>query len=216
MDQYKETFDTWNKVAKQYEHKFMNLDLYNDTYDFFCTSLSRQNANILEVGCGPGNIAKYIISKRPDLNIFGIDVAPNMIELAKKNNPTANFAEMDIRQIDEIKTKYDGIICGFCIPYLSKTDNTKLIENCSKLLNEYGLLYISFVEGNPNKSDFQVGKSGDRVYFYFHNLDYLKEKLAENEFDVLAIFKVKYEKSETEIDEHTILVANKKRPPNIR
>ena len=34
MDRYTETFETWNKIATQYQDKFMQLDLYNYTYDF--------------------------------------------------------------------------------------------------------------------------------------------------------------------------------------
>lgn len=207
MSRYKETFDTWNKVAKQYESKFMDLDLYNHTYDFFCNSIPRQKAKILDMGCGPGNITKYILSKRPDLDIYGIDVAPNMIALAKKNNPDAKFDTMDIRDVVQIKTNYDGIICGFCIPYLSKSACDQLIVNCSKLLNENGLLYLSFVEGNPSKSDFQIGKDGNSVYFYFHNLDYLRKKLIENKFVELNKFEVAYKKSDSEIEMHTILIA---------
>lgn len=210
MDKYQETFETWNKVASLYQDKFMGLDLYNDTYDFICNSITTDRATILEIGCGPGNITKYLLSERPDFDIFGIDIAPNMIELAKNNNPTASFAIMDSRKIDEIKTKYDGIVCGFCLPYLSQTDSRKVITDSYNLLNENGLIYISFVEGDPNKSDFQIGSSGDRSFFYFHNLDDLKTQLVENKFDQIKVFKVKYKKSETEIDIHTILTAKKK------
>jgi trans-aconitate methyltransferase len=90
VDRYKETFDTWNKVARLYQEKFMDLDLYDDTYDTFCDEVNIENATILEIGCGPGNITKYILNKRPDFIIDGIDISPNMIELAKTNNPTAD------------------------------------------------------------------------------------------------------------------------------
>lgn len=210
MDRYKETFETWNKVASLYQDKFMDLDLYNDTYDFICDSIIKDNAKILEFGCGPGNITKYLLSKRPDFDIYGIDIAPNMIKLAKKNNPLASFAIMDCRQIDEIETKYDGIVCGFCLPYLSQTDSQKLITDCYNLLNENGLIYISFVEGDPIKSDFRVSSSGDRTYFYYYNLNDLKTKLSESKFDELNVFKVEYKKSESEIEIHTILTAKKK------
>ena len=76
MDNYKETFETWNKITTLYQNKFMDLDLYNDTYDSFCNSLSKENSSILEIGCGPGNITKYLLEQRPDLLILGIDVAP--------------------------------------------------------------------------------------------------------------------------------------------
>ena len=210
MDRYKETFETWNKVSSLYQDKFMDLDLYNDTYDFICNNVIKNNPKLLEIGCGPGNITKYLLSKRPDFDIFGIDIAPNMIKLAKKNNPTARFAIMDSRQIDDIKTNFDGIVCGFCLPYLSQTDSLKLITDCYNLLNENGLIYFSFVEGEPSKSDFQIGSSGDRSYFYFHDLKDLKTQLFENNFDELKIFKLEYKKSETEIDIHTILTAKKK------
>ena len=53
MDRYQETFNTWNKVAKLYQDKFMDLDLYDDTYDTFCEAVNIENATILEIGCGP-------------------------------------------------------------------------------------------------------------------------------------------------------------------
>lgn len=106
----KETFETWNNIASIYQNKFMKVNLYNDTYDYICNSITKPNAKLLEIGCGPGNITNYLLSKRPDFDIFGIDIAPNMIELAKRNNPTAKFAVMDSRQINSLETKYDEIV----------------------------------------------------------------------------------------------------------
>ncbi len=208
MDKYKETFETWNKVAKLYQDKFMNLELYNLTYDFICSSLTKSKSNILEIGCGPGNITRYLLSKRPDFNIFGIDIAPKMIELAKKNNPTASFAVMDCRQINYLKYTYDGIIFGFCVPYLTLTDSEKLIYDSYNLLNKNGLIYLSFVEGDPNNSNFQVDNNGDRIYFYFHNPEVLTDQLYKNNFYDVRIFKVEYKRTEIEI--HTIITARKK------
>ncbi len=122
MDNYQETFETWNKLASLYQDKFMDLELYNESYDAFCNSIAKDNAKILEIGCGPGNITKYLLSKRPNYQIYGIDVAPNMIELARENNPTARFDVMDCRNISEINQDFDGIVCGFCLPYLSEGD----------------------------------------------------------------------------------------------
>ncbi|MGV8915883.1 MAG: class I SAM-dependent methyltransferase, partial [Kaistella sp.] len=210
MDRYTETFKTWDKVASLYQDKFMESDVYNETYDFICNSITKDKPKILEIGCGPANITKYILSRRPEFDIFGIDIAPNMIELAKINNPTASFAVMDCREIDSIKTKFDAIVCGFCLPYLSQTDSQKLITDSYNLLNENGLIYLSFVEGDTKKSDFQISSSGNRTYFYFHNLENLKAKFIDNKFEDFKIFKVEYKKSETEIEIHTILIAKKK------
>lgn len=209
MDKYKETFDTWNKVASLYQARFMDLDIYNDTYDFICNSITKAGAKILDIGCGPGNIASYLLSARPDFDLVGIDVAPAMIELAKKNNPAARFVQMDIRQIDKIEAKFDGIICGFCLPYLSGADSQKLIADCYRLLNEEGLIYMSFVEGDPNKSGFKTASSGDRTFFYYYSLDGLKQQLSKNNFDRLRVGTVPFKRNEAELEIHTIVTARK-------
>lgn len=208
MDKYKETFDTWNKIAELYQDKFMNLDLYNNSYDYFCDAITKPNAKLLEIGCGPGNITKYLLEKNSDFDILVIDIAPNMIELAKKNNPTANFAVMDTREINTLTTKFDGIIAGFCLPYLSQTECQDLIFNSYELLNDNGVIYLSFVEGNEEESGFKTRNAG-RVYFYYHNLNALKEQLIKIKFQGIATFKVVYKRSETESEIHTIIIAKK-------
>jgi SAM-dependent methyltransferase len=208
VDRYKETFDTWNNIASIYQDKFMNLDIYNSTYDFICSNINKPNAKLLEIGCGPGNITHYLLSKRPDFDILGIDIAPNMVKLAKLNNPKAHFAVMDSRLINQLEAKYDGIIGGFCLPYLSQTESRELIANAHDLLNDGGLLYLSFVEGDPNKSDFKVG-SGGRVYFYYHDLNNIKSQLANAKFEDIITFEVKYKVAETQFDTHTIVTAKK-------
>jgi ubiquinone/menaquinone biosynthesis C-methylase UbiE len=209
MDKYEETFETWDKVAKLYQDKFMDLDLYNDTYDAFCDALPNSNSTILEIGCGPGNITKYILGKRPDLKIEAIDISPQMIMLAKANVPTANFKVMDSREIDKLQTQYNAIMCGFCLPYLSESDCTKLISDCGKILTSDGILYLSFVEGESSQSGYQTGSSGDRTYFYYHDLEQISTQLKQQHFEQVKLFHKKFSKSNGTQETHTILIAKK-------
>ncbi|MBL0013321.1 MAG: class I SAM-dependent methyltransferase [Flavobacterium sp.] len=209
MDSYKETFETWNKVAQIYEDKFMSLDLYNETYDTFCDLITVENPTVLELGCGPGNITRYVAKKRPDFKIEAIDVAANMIELARKNCPTVDFSILDVRTIDTIKKKYDAIICGFCIPYLSQSDLTKLVADCHQLLNDKGLLYLSFVDGDYADSGYQSGSSGDRTYFYYHSIRDITTELEKYNFTLKQITPVLYSKNNKDQEVHTIIIAQK-------
>jgi ubiquinone/menaquinone biosynthesis C-methylase UbiE len=209
MDKYQETFETWNKVAKLYEDKFMDLDLYNDTYDRFCELVLKKKASILEIGCGPGNITKYLLAKRPDFEILATDISPNMIELAKINCPDAKFELIDSRKIDNIKNTFDAIVCGFCLPYLSEADVHKFIIDCNNLLNKNGILYLSFVEGEKEKSGYQKGSSGDRTYFYFHHLEFLTNLLKVNHFEKQSLIRKSYTKNDKTEEMHTIIIAQK-------
>jgi len=205
MDKYHETFQTWNNVAKQYEEQYMHLDLYNESYAFFCDSIPAKNAKILDLGCGPGNIIKYLTSQRSDFKICGIDIAPNMVSLARFNNPKAKFQVMDVRAIDDLESTYDGIISGFCIPYLSEADVEKLFFDCYNLLKTGGILYISFVQGDESQSGYIIGSAGDRTYFYYHSLKYLISKAHENGMKEIKSFKVSFKKK----DIHKILMIQK-------
>lgn len=208
MDRYKETFETWNKIANLYQDKFMDLSLYNETYDFFCDALTKSQLNIFEIGCGPGNITKYLLSKNPNLRIKGIDIAPKMVELAQLNNPSANFEVMDTRKLEEVNKKFDAIMCGFCLPYLSETDCSKLLYDADKILSENGILYLSFIEGQSSQSGYISGSTGDRTYFYYHSLKFVKNQLLKNHFGIIKSFEIEYPKDDT-FEIHTIIIAKK-------
>jgi predicted TPR repeat methyltransferase len=209
MDRYAATFETWNKVSQFYEDKFMDLTLYDDTYDFLCEQFQKQHSKLLDLGCGPGNITRFLLAKRPDFTIKGVDVAPNMVQLAQKNNPAAAFEVLDVRNLHQIEERYDGIVCGFCLPYLSKEDVAKLMDDVQDILSDDGVLYLSFVEGEYEKSGFQYASSGDGVYFYYHQEEFLKSSLQEKGFEIIRLHYKEYEKKEG-VEIHTVLIARKK------
>jgi cyclopropane fatty-acyl-phospholipid synthase-like methyltransferase len=210
MDRYKITFDTWDKVANLYEDKFMDLALYNDSYDIFCRLINKHNAAIFEIGCGPGNITKYLVSARPDFRIVAIDVSPNMINLATINNPTADCRIMDCRNINTIIEKFDGIVCGFCIPYLSAKDTATLIKESARLLNKDGILYFSTIKGAYNQSGFEAGSTGDSAYVYYYNEDYFQKELDNNNFRLVDLLEKNFTKSDGTNQINQIFIAQKK------
>jgi 2-polyprenyl-3-methyl-5-hydroxy-6-metoxy-1,4-benzoquinol methylase len=209
MDNFNETKNTWNKLANLYQERFMDLNIYNESYDLFIEKLLTKNSNILEIGCGPGNISKYLLSKNPNLNILGIDYSTNMVELAKINNPNSKYNVLDCRNLETINQKFNGIICGFCLPYLTPVECEKLILDCYLLLNTKGIIYLSFVEGNPLSSTFQTNSLGNRVFFNFHDLKLIIDLLEKFKFKETIVSKVDFKRSEKENETHTIIISRK-------
>lgn len=208
-DREGENLRSWNNVAEAYERGFMDLDLYNDSYDFFLKSLENQSAEILEIGCGPGNITRYLLSKCPELKILGIDTAQNMIDLAIKNVVSADFIVMDARKIDGLKKTFDGIVCGFCIPYLSEKDTSEVLQNCSDKLNPNGILYLSFVEGMPENSGYITGSTNDRMYFQYHSKESIQKEMQKNKMEVFKEFRKNYQKADGSSEIHIIVLGKK-------
>lgn len=187
MDKNKNAVELFNKYAFDYQLKFMDVGLYADCFDFFCSQLELENASVLELACGPGNITKYLLDKRPDLKILATDLSHNMIELAKNNNPKAEFMIMDCRDIYQIDNKYDAIMCGFCLPYLDKDETIKLIGDATKLLNSEGIIFISTMEDKYSNSRIQKGSQGDEIFMHYYEADYLIEIMNIHALNVIYI-----------------------------
>lgn len=209
MDKNKQAVEVFNKLAQVYQDKFMDVSLYHDSFDTFCSHIKKEKANILELACGPGNITQYLLKKRPDLNILGTDLAPNMIELAKLNNPQANFQLLDSRNILSLNQTYDAIMCGFCLPYLSKEEAIQLIADAAKILTIDGVIYISTMEDDYSKSEFKKGSSGDEIFMHFHEGDYLREALYASGFKNIDIKRQNYPTTDDSKVIDLIIIAQK-------
>lgn len=206
---YEETQKTWNKIADLYAAKFMHLDLYDETYRFFGHLLTGEVPEILEIGCGPGNISKFMLREFPAVKMTGIDASANMIALAKTNNPQGDFRVMDARNIADFDVKFDGIICGFCIPYLDVNDCEALVVNAANLLTKNGVFYVSFVAGNEELSGFQTGSGGDRVYFYYYPVEKIEKMLTLSGLGMIEKFEIPYKKRDGSAEIHTVLIGKK-------
>lgn len=212
-DHYKNTIKTWKKLAERYEEKFMDFDLYNDTYTLFCSELSKSNGSILEVGSGPGNITRHLRAQLPDASILATDVSSEMIEAAKKNVENIQTEVLDAREIHTLNQQFDGIMCGFCVLYLDKPGLIKFVESSAALLNSEGIIYLSFVEGDYSDSYLQAdssGKSSDSMTVHYYQESDLLELFENNSIDHVQTIRLSYPLSDGSEQIHLILLGRKK------
>ena len=170
----------------------MSYAPYVETYDSFSRLLTDSHASVLDVACGPGNFSRYLLDRYPDLQITGVDLAPAMIKLAGQNVPEGVFNVLDSRDIGTLDTTFDIILLGFCLPYLSRNDAAQLLVKTSQMMNPGGLLYLSTMEGDYERSGYQSNDSDDRVYVFFHQLEFLSEQLESNGFDIIHTEKIPF------------------------
>lgn len=200
------TLETWNKLADLYEEKFMPLRLYDESYECFRQLLGKETASILDLGCGPGNVSGYLFSRQPAWTFHGMDASENMLRLYQKNIPGSDSTVMDIRQLAVHTKIYDGIVAGFCIPYLNAKDTADLISVCRRLLAPGGCLYISFVEGAPEASGPVTGSTGYQTYFYYHREEYIRELMQAAGFHLQPALHITYQRPSGQEEIHTVLM----------
>jgi len=209
MSKIKTALEVFDGRAFEYQTKFMDVSLYHDTFDLFCEHIKTDNPKVLELGCGPGNITRYLLRKRPDLDLLGTDFSANMVALAKMNNPTANFMVMDCRNIKNPEQKYDAIMCGFCLPYLTIEETLKLIDDVSKLLNPGGVFYISTMEDSYLKSGLQTNSAGEQVMMHFYEGDQLCHALIESGLRITSLQRKSYSANNEKAVTDLIIIAEK-------
>ena len=201
--------EIFNKRATEYAEKFMDQSLYHDTFDLFCKHLP-QGAEMLEIACGPGNITKYLLSKRPDLDILAIDLAPKMLDLASENNPGAEIILLDGRKINLLKRKFSGILCGFFLPYLTKEECLKFIHDAETLLTPGGVLYLSTMEDSYSKSGFYTGCYGDKMYMHYHEANYLEGEIKRCGMTIVKSYRKDYKPDSGLASTDLVIIAEKK------
>ena len=211
MDSYENNSITWNNLALAYQEQFMDLSLYDDTYDLFCELIKKKGPSIFEIGCGPGNITKYLLAKRPDFHVRAIDIAPNMVRLAQENNPEAHVSVMDCRNLSSLTALFDGIVIGFCIPYLSSKDCVLLIAECARLLSKNGILYLSIPEADADGSGFQAASDGsNKMYVSRYSEKFINGLLEQNNFKPIELIRKNYKKKDGTIEIHQVFLAGKR------
>src|SRR2546421_4675039 len=76
----------------------------------------RPGKRILDLACGPGTLT-YRLARdvSPDGEVVGIDLAPGMIELARRDAPTGlpvRFELMDMEELRFPDAEFDAAVCG--------------------------------------------------------------------------------------------------------
>lgn len=211
MDQSKRVKAVFDSHAALYQEKYMAVDLYHDALDIFCQSLGKETARILDVACGPGNITQYLLQQHPNYDILGIDLAPKMLELARINNPSARFQLMDVRDIRQLKTRFEAVVCGFCLPYLSKEAALSFLEDMASVLEPGGVFYLSTMEDDYSLSGLEKPSSGEGpgVYMYYHQADYLTAALEKLGFELIYLHRQQYPEAKRDSTLDLLMIARR-------
>ncbi len=133
------------------------------------------NAKILDIGCGSGgelrNLMRY--GANPE-NLYGIDLIPERVEVAKKLSPNLNIAEDSATQLSFGDNAFD-ILSQFTVftSILDMEIRKKAATEMLRLLKPNGIiLWYDFRYLNPiNKHAKQIKADEIRALFPNYNYD---------------------------------------------
>jgi ubiquinone/menaquinone biosynthesis C-methylase UbiE len=176
-DKTRITTVSFDRSAKAYESRFMDVSAYGESIDLFMKELGDHD-RILDLGCGPGNMAARLLKGMASLRITGIDLSAKMIGLARKNVPSASFALSDIRSLPFRKKSFEGIIASFCLPFHYDQEASTLIAGICHCLREGGHIYLSTMMGRGYGYETTGFSGGERIFFNYYSRDFLEGEFA--------------------------------------
>lgn len=201
-----ETIESYNAKANEFQRTIGKLQNYNHTYDFLIEKLSPGD-EVLDLACGPAQISKYISSKI-DVKITGVDLSDKMLEIAKKEIPHGQFYKESIINFSNNK-KYNLVIIGFGIPYLTTEQTQECISNAVKNMCNNSYFYMSFMHGNGCKLE-KTSFGGEYDFLiYYHNKNEIKEFISENSMEIIQEYELDYSEKDGTISKDIVFIARK-------
>jgi SAM-dependent methyltransferase len=182
QDKNQKTVEAYDKNPQFYADKFDSYGVRFEDIDR-AMKLNESGSNkVLELGCGNGRDAEYIISKVGKDNYIGIDASEGLIKLAEEKVSCGTFHVKDMRELD-FEIDSFGIIFSFAsMLHLKREELAILMQNCYKSLKTGGILFISTKYGEYKEE--KVVNLGDDKYYYFYQPEDI-EKLCPYKFFVV-------------------------------
>jgi cyclopropane fatty-acyl-phospholipid synthase-like methyltransferase len=198
------TIRAYNNSARHFAEKIATLSNYNECYDYLLQKLNPGDS-ILDLACGPGNISKYL-SSRQQLNITGFDLSDAMLDIARENVPDGLFENRSIIEFDW-PDKFDLIINGFGIPFLTKQQRLSCFKSTRNLLKSTGLIYLSFMEGEKEGFETTSYNPDELFYFYYHKRQDVIFDLETIGFKRLKQWELDYLEADGSVTKDVVIVA---------
>jgi len=193
QDKTKLTIDAYNKNFSSYTDKFMNYSPYAVHVINFA-GLLEDDFKVLDIGCGPGNVAKQLCALKR-LEITGIDLSSEMLDMARANVPDGIFHLQDSRRASFAAKHFDAVVLSFSIVHLDDDETKEVLANAIKWLRSGGYLYLSFMEGNQPGFE-TTSFSNQPLYFNYFQETEIKEILKENGIDCFRSIRQNYSESD--------------------
>ncbi len=111
-------------------------------YGVIAGLLERENlSDILDIGCGEGDLGVLIRQRLPQVKVAGIDISQKAADKASKRGIDGRCVNVSEERLPFSDSAFDAVICGEVIEHLFDPDH--LLDEASRVLKDRGLLIIT-------------------------------------------------------------------------
>jgi SAM-dependent methyltransferase len=176
-EQNTNTQTSYDQVAEEYAQRFINefdaKPLDRQLLERFAKEVTGKGL-VCDLGCGPGQVARYLRHQCGVKDVFGLDLSPGMIEQARRLNPDIPFRQGNMLHLEDPDFTWAGIAAFYCIIHIPRPDVVTALSELLRVLRPGGLLLLTFHVGEetlhlenwwdkPVSIDFQYFRQDEMV-----------------------------------------------------
>ena len=164
--------ESYDKIADAYARElFRELERKpcdRELLDRFAARM-RGKGRVCDMGCGPGQVAHYLHDA--GTAVFGLDLSPRMVELARQLSPGISFREGDIMALDLPDAALAGIAAFYAIVNIPEGSLPSVFREMYRVLQPGGLLLMAFHIGSEVIQKEELwGQVVSMDFFFFQTL----------------------------------------------
>lgn len=182
-DKSKIAIQTYEKIAKSYSDQYFH-DLSDASHiDLFLEKLPAA-ASVIDIGCGPGQFSQYMQQK--DYAVLGIDASREMLEIARRKAPGAEFKHMDMRRLDIADESADGLLVAYSLIHIPTIELRSTLKGFLRILRAGGYMLLITQKGEADQVvGTPLGKD-HQMFFNFFTQERLREELEMCDFEIIS------------------------------
>jgi ubiquinone/menaquinone biosynthesis C-methylase UbiE len=140
------------------------------------------NANVLDIGCGPGRDMAWFESH--NINVTGVDYTQAMLEIAR-TKVRGSLVQADMRKLPFEAGSVDGIWCNASLLHLPKTDSPTALLEFQRVLKPAGILFLAVQEGEGEHLETREWYGEHQRFFARYSLPEMTGLLEAAGFEIL-------------------------------
>jgi SAM-dependent methyltransferase len=122
-----------------------------------------------DIGCGPGRVSVHLQSL--DLDVFGVDLSPKMVEIARSMYPDLRFEEGSMTALDQPDGSLGGIVAWYSIIHVPPESQPAVFAEFFRVLAPGGHLLLAFQVGDEQRNPGPLWqKLGHTVSYHSYRL----------------------------------------------
>lgn len=177
-------------VADGYASRFAN-DLDASAFDRAvidgALDLLGPSARVLDLGCGPGQVAAYVMER--GLDAVGVDLTPAMLNVARRLRSQLPLVNGDLLHLPVRDGGVDGVIAWFSLHNLPRSLLDQVVSEVSRSLRPGGVFVMVTHAGVGQEiveHDWH-GTTEEDVVITYYDADQLRSVLGRHHLEVVEV-----------------------------